>query len=146
MVARKDVKQRPIAGLVVGLVLILGLGSVMVIAVEEMAASKGDYRRTLWDRISGKPSASGDQVQVGVQLAQEMCRQRVVREVGPELMRASFDNRSSRYNEGYKVHTIFLDLQVRDNTDDVYARCDISAVERVILEFRIHGMGGFFWG
>ncbi len=142
----KDTKRRPLVGLIVGLVLILGLGLVMVIAVEEMAATKGDYRRTIWDRISGKPSVSGDQIQVGVQLAQEMCRQRVAREVGPELMRASFDNRSSRYSEAYKVHTIFLDLQVKDSRNDVYARCDVSAVDRVILEFRIHGLGGFFWG
>lgn len=125
---------------------ILLLVSAMAIALEEMAASRGDYRRTIWDRLTGKPSVSSGQVHVGVQVAQEMCRQRVAKEMGPELLQASFDNRSSRYNENYKVHTVFLDLHIRNDDRDAYARCDVSAVERVILEFRIHGRGGFFWG
>ncbi|GGX51345.1 hypothetical protein [Saccharospirillum salsuginis] len=144
--SRKNQKKQSVVGLVSGMVVIVLLAGAMGIALEEMAANKGDYRRTLWDWLTGKPAIPEGRAQISIQLAQELCRQRVARQMGSQLQQAAFDSRSSRYNETLQVHTVFLDLQIRNEERDIYARCDVSAVERTILEFRIQGMGGFFWG
>ena len=144
--SRKNRKKQSVAGLISGMVVIVMLAGVMGVALEEMAAAKGEYRRTLWDWLTGKPEVPEGRAQISIQLAQELCRQRVARQMGTQLQQASFDSRSSRYNEALQVHTVFLDLQIKNEERDIYARCDVSAVERTILEFRIRGMGGFFWG
>lgn len=143
---KKKTKQRSVLGLATGLSIVILLAAALGIALEEMAATQGDYRRTVWDRITGKPEVPRGRTQISIQLAQELCRQRVASRMGNSLLQASFDSRSSRYNEAYQVHTVFLNLQVRNEDRDVYARCDVSAVERTILEFRIQGMGDFIWG
>lgn len=144
--SRKKHKKRPVLGLISGITIIVVLAGALGIALEEMAATQGDYRRTVWDWLSGKPALPKGRTQISIQLAQELCRQRVARQMGSQLLQASFDSRSSRYNEQFQVHTVFLDLQIKNDNRDIYARCDVSAVERTILEFRIQGMGGFFWG
>jgi len=139
-------KKQSVVGLISGMVVIVLLAASMGVALEEMAANKGMYRRTIWDWLTGKPAIPEGRAQISIQLAQELCRQRVARQLGGQLQQASFDSRSSRYNEALQVHTVFLDLQIKNDERDIYARCDVSAVERTILEFRIQGMGNIFWG
>jgi hypothetical protein len=116
-------------------------------ALEEIAAGQGEYRRTLWDRITGKPAIPEGRALVSIQLAQEVCRQRVTERLGRELLQTSFDQRSSRYNTELQVHTIFLNLTIQGRErDDIYVRCDVSAVNRMILEFRLQNYGGFLFG
>lgn len=151
MVSRKSLqrqKKNSIKGVLIGVVLIPVLVLTMIMLLEELSRAQGDYRRTLWDRISGSPAPPQGQAEVSLQVAQEICRQEVARRLGGELIRASFDSRSSRYNPSYQVHTVFLNVEVSGRErEDIYARCDISAVQRQILEFRLHGYsGGFLWG
>ncbi|MEP4545880.1 MAG: hypothetical protein ABJ000_06855 [Saccharospirillum sp.] len=149
MVSRSKSKknQKPWSGLLGGFVVIVVFAAVMGIALEEMAAGEGEYRRTVWDRLTGKPVVPVGRAQVSVQLAVEICRQRVARQLGRELLQSSFDQRSSRYNTELQVHTVFLDLTLEGRErDDIYARCDVSAVNRLILEYRLQNYGNMFWG
>ncbi|WP_394169405.1 hypothetical protein [Saccharospirillum alexandrii] len=149
MVSRSKSKknQKPWSGLLGGFVVIVVFAAVMGIALEEMAAGEGEYRRTVWDRLTGKPAVPVGRAQVSVQLAVELCRQRVARQLGRELLQSSFDQRSSRYNTELQVHTVFLDLTLEGRErDDIYARCDVSAVNRLILEYRLQNYGNMFWG
>ena len=149
MVSRSKSKknQKPFSGLLGGFVVIIAFVAAMGIALEEMAAGEGEYRRTVWDRMTGKPAVPVGRAQVSVQLAVEICRQRVVGQLGRELLRANFDQRSSRYNTELQVHTVFLDLTLDGRErDDIYARCDVSAVNRLILEYRLQNYGNMFWG
>lgn len=129
-------------------VLVTSMIAALVMTVDEMLALDGDFRLTLWDRIAGKSEVPQGRVEVSIQLAQEVCRQKVIRELGSSLIQASFDGRSSRYNPDYKVHTIFMNLQIsgEKRDADIYARCDVSAVNRTIIEYRIQGWGNPFWG
>ena len=143
MVSRSKSKknQKPFSGLLGGFVVIIAFVAAMGIALEEMAAGEGEYRRTVWDRMTGKPAVPVGRAQVSVQLAVEICRQRVVGQL------ANFDQRSSRYNTELQVHTVFLDLTLDGRErDDIYARCDVSAVNRLILEYRLQNYGNMFWG
>ncbi|WP_127555299.1 hypothetical protein [Saccharospirillum alexandrii] len=149
MVSRSKSKknQKPFSGLLGGFVVIIAFVAAMGIALEEMAAGEGEYRRTVWDRMTGKPAVPVGRAQVSVQLAVEICRQRVVGQLGRELLQANFDQRSSRYNTELQVHTVFLDLTLDGRErDDIYARCDVSAVNRLILEYRLQNYGNMFWG
>lgn len=121
---------------------------ILVVAIDEILVLDGDFRRTLWDRMVGQAEVPQGRVEVSIQLAQEVCRQKVIRELGSSLIHASFDGRSSRYNPDYKVHTIFMNLQIsgEKRDADIYARCDVSAVNRTIIEYRIQGWGNPFWG
>ena len=141
-------KKNSLKGVLIGFGLIPVLVITMIMLLEELSRAQGDYRRTLWDRVSGAPAPPQGRAEVSLQVAQEICRQEVARRLGSELIRANFDSRSSRYNQGYQVHTVFLNLEISGRErDDIYARCDISAVQRQILEFRLHGYsGGFLWG
>lgn len=149
MVARSKSKkkQHPWSGLFGGVIVIVVLAAGMGMALEEMAAGKGEFRRTVWDRLTGKPAVPEGRAQVSVQLAVEICRQRVAGQLGNELLQTSFDQRSSRYNTDLQVHTVFLDLTLQGRErDDIYARCDVSAVNRLILEYRLQNYGNMFWG
>lgn len=120
---------------------------VLVVVIEEMVLPDLEFRRTLWDRMVGRAEVPQGRAEVSVQLAQEVCRQKVFSELGDSLIHASYDGRSSRYNPEYKVHTIFMNLQISgEDSDDIYARCDVSAVNRRIIEYRIQGWGNPFWG
>lgn len=129
---------------------ILSVGSlifILTVAVDEMLAADGEFRLTLWDRITGSTEVPQGRAEVSIQLAQEVCRQKLIKQLGSSLIHASFDNRSSRYNPEYKVHTVFMNLQiVGEEREDIYARCDVSAVNRKIIEYRIQGWGNPFWG
>jgi hypothetical protein len=135
-------------GVLIGAILVPVLVATMVMLLEELASARGDYRRTVWDRISGVPAPPQGQAEVSLQVAQELCRQETTGRLGSELIRASFDGRSSRYNPEFQVHTVFLDLTISGRErEDIYVRCDVSAVQRLILEYRLHGYsGGFLWG
>lgn len=145
--SKNQKKQRPWSGLLSGFMIILVLAGAMAIALEELAADEGEFRRTIWDRLTGKPAVPVGRAQVSVQLAVEVCRQRVAGQLGSQLLQSSFDQLSSRYNTEMQVHTVFLDLILQGRErDDIYARCDVSAVNRLILEFRIQNYGNMFWG
>lgn len=139
-------KQKPWPGLHSGFIIVLFV-AVMGIALEEMAADEGEFRRTIWDRLTRKPAVPEGRAQVSLQLAVEICRQRVAGQLGRDLLQTSFDQRSSRYNTELQVHTVFLDITLQGRErDDIYARCDVSAVNRLILEYRLQNYGNRFWG
>lgn len=141
------VKESSAAGQTAKWALVLAIILALGIALDEFTANSGDgeYRRTIWDRITGQEPPPQGRAEVSVQLAQELCRQQVRQNLGEQFVRAHFDNRSSRYNEEMKVHTIFLDLEVASGEQGVYGRCDVSAVQRRILEYRVKGWSNPFW-
>lgn len=112
----------------------------MYIAVEELLSSQGEYRVTIWDILNGRGEVPEGRAEVSTQVAIQVCKGVAQQQMGPGLIQADFDQRSSRYSEQYKVHTIFLDLRIRGrDNEDLYIRCDISAVNRVLLESRVQG-------
>lgn len=116
----------------------------MVISVDEMLASQGDYRPTIWDILNGRGELPEGRAQVSQQVAIQVCKQEAINSYGRNLIQSDFDSRSSRYNEELKVHTLFVDLRVKGQEErDIYIRCDVSAVNRQILETRIKGAAGF---
>ena len=113
----------------------------MGIAIEEYVASQLNYRVTLWDRLVGRDQVPKGRAEVSQQVAVEVCRQKATASFGRNLLLSKFDQRSSRYNANLKVHTIFVNLTVKEKErEPIYIRCDISAVNRMILESRIKGM------
>lgn len=118
----------------------------MAIAIEEYAASLGPYRLTIWDRLtSNVKEIPAGRAQVSLQVAIQLCRQRASSDLGSSLLMSKFDQRASRYDLERKVHTIFLDLTLKGSErEQIYIRCDVSAVERTILESRIKGISSFF--
>lgn len=116
----------------------------LIIAVEELVSSEGEYRVTIWDRLNGRSELPTGNANVSQQLAIQVCYQQALSQFKRNLLQSRFDNRSSRYNQELKVHTIFLDLTIKGKErDSIYIRCDISAVNRMILEYRIKGLSGF---
>ena len=141
---KKNVFKRIIFPSTVVIAFVIGMG----MAVDEYVASQGGYRITLWDHITGHDKVPQGRAEVSQQVAIEVCRQRALSEFGRNLLLSKFDQRSSRYNNELKVHTIFVNLTIKDKErDPIYIRCDISAVNRMILESRIKGLSGFsFFG
>jgi hypothetical protein len=118
------------------------------LAIEEFVASQGVYRTTIWDVLNGRGELPNGRAEVSQQVAIEVCRQKALSEFGRNLLLSKFDQRSSRYNSELKVHTVFINLTIKDKErEPIYIRCDISAVNRMIVESRIKGMSGFsFFG
>lgn len=113
-------------------------------AIEEFVASQGVYRTTIWDVLNGRGELPNGRAEVSQQVAIEVCRQKALSEFGRNLLLSKFDQRSSRYNSELKVHTVFINLTIKDKErEPIYIRCDISAVNRMIIESRIKGMSGF---
>ena len=130
--------------IVVPIVVIVAFAIGLAMVIEELVASQGDYRVTVWDALNGRGELPNGRAEVNQQVAIEVCRQKAQGELGRDLMLAKFDQRSSRYDPDLKVHTIFIDLTVKGKErEDVYIRCAISAVNRMIIETRIKGEGGF---
>jgi hypothetical protein len=93
---------------------------------------------------SNEPAVPVGRADVSQQMAFVICKQQGQSQLGRNLLQVNFDQRSSRYNEDLKMHTIFADLIVKGSErEPIYIRCDISAVNRQILEYRIKGMTGF---
>jgi len=116
----------------------------LIIFVDEYTAATGEFRLTIWDRLQGRTVVPIGRGEVSQQLAIEICKQQARADFGRNLLQVDFDQRSSRYNEEIKVHTIFADLVIQDSERaPIYIRCDISAVNREILEYRVKGMPGF---
>lgn len=112
----------------------------MYVAVEELLSSQGEYKVTIWDILNGRGELPQGRAEVSTQVAIQVCKGLAQQQFGTGLIQADFDQRSTRYSEQYKVHTIFLDLRVRGrDNEDLYIRCDISAVNRVVLESRVQG-------
>ncbi|MEJ2042568.1 MAG: hypothetical protein P8X74_07310 [Reinekea sp.] len=141
---KKVVFQRIVWPTTVVLAFVISMG----IAIDEYVAAQGGYRITLWDHITGHGDVPQGRAEVSQQVAIEVCRQRALSEFGRNLLLSKFDQRSSRYNNDLKVHTIFVNLTIKSKErDPIYIRCDISAVNRMILESRIKGLSGFsFFG
>lgn len=116
----------------------------MVISIDEMLASQGDYRPTIWDILNGRGELPEGRAEVSQQVAIQVCKQEALNSYGRNLMQTDFDGRSTRYNEELKVHTVFIDLRIKGQEErDIYIRCDVSAVNRQLLEVRIKGGAGF---
>ncbi|EAR08405.1 hypothetical protein MED297_16734 [Reinekea blandensis MED297] len=113
-------------------------------AIEEFVATNGSYRVTIWDVLNGRGELPEGRAEVSQQVAIEVCRQKASAEFGRNLLLTRFDQRSSRYNPELKVHTVFINLTIKGSErDPIYIRCDISAVNRMIIESRIKGTRGF---
>lgn len=141
-------KPSIIKTIVIPTIVVVGFAVGLAMAIEELVASQGTYRVTIWDVLNGRGELPNGRAEVSQQVAIEVCRQKAQREFGRNMMLSKFDQRSSRYNQELKVHTVFIDLTIKGKErDEIYIRCDISAVNRTILETRIKGMGGFsFFG
>lgn len=140
------VKKSKIKTIVIPIFLALGFTFAMVIAVDEMLANRGrgEYRPTLWDVLNGRGELPDGRAEVSQQVAIQVCKQEAIDTYGRDLMQTNFDGRSSRYNAELKVHTVFVNLRVKDQEGlDLYIRCDVSAVNRQMLETRIKGGNGF---
>jgi len=121
-------------------ILVGGLG----LAIEEFVVSNGEFRTTLWDGMNGRGEIPKGRAEVSQQVAIQICKQQALQHFGRNLLLGKFDQRSSRYNKDLKVHTIFVDLTVKEKErEPIYIRCDISAVNRMIIESRVKGMVGF---
>lgn len=132
-------KSTVLPGLVVSIFLVA-----LAIAIQEFVAANGDFRVTVWDRLNGRGELPQGRAEVSQQVAIEVCKQKALGEFGRDLLLTKFDQRSSRYNGDLKVHTVFIDLTIRERErDPIYIRCDISAVNRTILESRVQGIRGF---
>ncbi|MFQ3283275.1 hypothetical protein, partial [Reinekea sp.] len=106
--------------------------------------AQGDYRPTIWDILNGRGELPEGRAEVSQQVAIQVCKQEALNTYGRSLMQADFDDRSTRYNAELKVHTVFIDLRVKgQEKNDIYIRCDVSAVNRQLLEVRIKGGAGF---
>jgi hypothetical protein len=118
----------------------------LIIFVDEYSAATGEFRLTIWDKLQGRTAVPIGRGEVSQQLAIEICKQQARVDFGRDLLQVDFDQRSSRYNMEIKVHTIFADLVIKDSErDPIYIRCDISAVNREILQYRVKGMKGFYF-
>ncbi|WP_040556728.1 hypothetical protein [Reinekea blandensis] len=116
----------------------------LAMAIEEFVATNGSYRVTIWDVLNGRGELPEGRAEVSQQVAIEVCRQKASAEFGRNLLLTRFDQRSSRYNPELKVHTVFINLTIKGSErDPIYIRCDISAVNRMIIESRIKGTRGF---
>jgi len=132
--------KRVVLPMAIVVVFVVGL----VIFIDEYSASTGEFRITLWDRLQGRTAVPVGRGEVSQQLAIEICKQQAGADFGRNLLQFDFDQRSTRYNKQIKVHTIFADLMIKGGErDPIYIRCDISAVDRTILEYRVKGMTGF---
>lgn len=144
MAKHKGVFKTVIVPSVVIVAFVIGLA----LAIEEFVATNGTYRVTIWDVLNGRGELPDGRAEVSQQVAIEVCRQKASGEFGRNLLMTRFDQRSSRYNPELKVHTVFINLTVKGaERDPIYIRCDISAVNRMIIESRVKGTRGFsFFG
>ncbi len=138
----KDIRKLAKAILPWVVVVIFAVG--MGVAVDEYVASQSSYRITVWDRFVGRDEVPQGRAEVSQQLAIQICRQKAASEFGRNLLMSKFDQRSSRYNKELKVYTVFVNLTIKNKEREaIYIRCDISAVNRMILESRVKGFQGF---
>lgn len=144
MAKPKSVFKRVVGPSIVIVAFVIGLA----MAIEEFVASNGVYRVTIWDVLNGRGELPEGRAEVSQQVAIQVCRQKALSELGRNLLQARFDQRSSRYNMDLKVHTVFMNLTIKGSErEPIYIRCDISAVNRMIIESRIKGGQGLsFFG
>ncbi len=136
-------KKSKFKTIVLPIIVVVSFAVGLAMAIDEFIASQGVYRTTMWDVLNGRGELPEGRAEVSQQVAIEVCRQKALAELGRNLLMAKYDERSSRYNPELKVHTVFINLTVKDRErDPIYIRCDISAVNRMIVESRIKGMGG----
>jgi len=136
-------KKSKFKTIVLPIIVVVSFAVGLAMAIDEFIASQGVYRTTMWDVLNGRGELPEGRAEVSQQVAIEVCRQKALAELGRNLLMAKYDERSSRYNPELKVHTVFINLTVKDRErDPIYIRCDISAVNRMIFESRIKGMGG----
>lgn len=140
MIKEKSIFKRIVVPIAVVVTFAVALG----MAIEEFVASSGDYRVTIWDVLNGRGELPNGRAEVSQQVAIQVCSQKASAEFGRNLLMTRFDQRSSRYNPELKVHTVFINLTIKGSErEPIYIRCDISAVNRMILESRIKGTQGF---
>jgi ABC-type uncharacterized transport system ATPase subunit len=142
-------KKSKFKTIVVPVFVVVSFAVALAMSIEEFVASQGVYRTTIWDVLNGRGELPNGRAEVSQQVAIEVCKQKALAEFGRNMLMAKFDQRSSRYNPELKVHTVFVNLTIKEKErDPIYIRCDISAVNRMIVESRIKGNGGlsFFSG
>jgi len=138
------VKRSKFKTIVLPIFIVVGFALGLAVAIDDFIASQTVYRTTIWDVLNGRGELPNGRAEVSQQVAIQVCKQKALSELGRNLLLTKFDQRSSRYNSELKVHTVFLDLTVKEKErDPIYIRCDISAVNRMIIETRIKGMGNF---
>jgi ABC-type uncharacterized transport system ATPase subunit len=143
------VKKSKFKTVVVPVFVVVSFAVALAMSIEEFVASQGVYRTTIWDVLNGRGELPSGRAEVSQQVAIQVCKQKAITEFGRNMLLARFDQRSSRYNPELKVHTIFVNLTIKEKErTPIYIRCDISAVNRMIVESRIKGNGGlsFFGG
>lgn len=142
-------KKSKFKTVVIPVFVVVSFAIALAMSIEEFVASQGVYRTTIWDVLNGRGELPSGRAEVSQQVAIQVCKQKAITEFGRNMLQAQFDQRSSRYNPELKVHTIFVNLTIKEKErDPIYIRCDISAVNRMIVESRIKGNGGlsFFGG
>jgi hypothetical protein len=127
------------------LVFIAVLSVVLFIAIDETMVGQDSYRASIWDKIRGRDVQLPEgRAQYSQQVLIQVCKNVAIDSFGRDLIQSDFDKRASRYNAETKVHTIFMDLRIKNRGNvDIYIRCDISAVNRQVLESRIKNATGF---
>jgi len=83
--------------------------------------------------------------QVDINLTQpqalQICIAQAREDYGVDMLQATFDQQSSRFNIAEKTFTIFADLVIRGvEREPAYIRCEVSAVNRKIEDYRIKGI------
>ena len=142
-------KKSKFKTVVIPVFVVVSFAIALAMSIEEFVASQGVYRTTIWDVLNGRGELPSGRAEVSQQVAIQVCKQKAITEFGRNMLLARFDQRSSRYNPELKVHTIFVNLTIKEKErDPIYIRCDISAVNRMIIESRVKGNGGlsFFSG
>jgi hypothetical protein len=138
------VKKSKFRTVVIPLVVVVSFAVGLAMSIEEFVASQGDFRTTIWDVLNGRGELPEGRAEVSQQVAIQVCKQKALSEFGRNLLLTRFDQKSSRYNAEKKVHTVFVNLTIKEKErEPIYIRCDISAVNRMIIESRVKGMVGF---
>ncbi|MFT5008622.1 MAG: hypothetical protein ACI868_001317 [Granulosicoccus sp.] len=73
--------------------------------------------------------------------ALKVCLGQAREDYGDNILQSTFDQQSSRFNVSENTFTIFADLVIKGmEREPAYIRCEVSAKNREILDYRIKGM------
>ncbi len=102
--------------------------------------------RTLVGRLLNQPIPEvRTPAEIPLQTAYQNCRARIMSDVGDEVQSISFDNRASRYNGEEGFYQVFMNVYFLTSRQSVYSRCNVSATNGQILEYRLRADQGFLF-
>ncbi len=80
---------------------------------------------------------------VRISLAFPVCNHKIAEKYGNKVLSRNYDNQSSRYDEKFKVHLLFANVDIKhvDRIEKALIMCKISAVNNRLLEFRLIDSG-----